>query len=39
MPATEAAYRINSDEQANGDERDFSAVLLRMEEIAGVQSA
>jgi 3-hydroxyisobutyrate dehydrogenase-like beta-hydroxyacid dehydrogenase len=39
MPATEAAYRINSDEQANGDERDFSAVLLRMEEIAGVQAA
>ncbi len=39
MPATEAAYRINSDEQANGDERDFSAVLRRMEEIAGVHAA
>jgi 3-hydroxyisobutyrate dehydrogenase-like beta-hydroxyacid dehydrogenase len=39
MPATEAAYRINSDEQDNGDERDFSAVLRRMEEIAGVHAA
>jgi 3-hydroxyisobutyrate dehydrogenase-like beta-hydroxyacid dehydrogenase len=39
MPATEAAYRINSDEQDNGDERDFSAVLQRMEEIAGVHAA
>jgi 3-hydroxyisobutyrate dehydrogenase-like beta-hydroxyacid dehydrogenase len=38
MPATEAAFRINSDEQANGDERDFSAVLRRMEEIAGVHA-
>jgi 3-hydroxyisobutyrate dehydrogenase-like beta-hydroxyacid dehydrogenase len=32
MPATEAAFRVNSDELANGVEEDFSAVLRRMEE-------
>ncbi|MCU1297547.1 MAG: 3-hydroxyisobutyrate dehydrogenase [Acidobacteriaceae bacterium] len=39
MPATEAAFRINSDEHANDDEQDFSAVVRRMEEIAGVHAA
>ena len=36
MPATEAAFRINSDELLSNDEEDFSAVLRRMEEIAGI---
>ena len=36
MPATEAAFYVNSEELAGGDEKDFSAVLRRMEEIAGV---
>jgi 3-hydroxyisobutyrate dehydrogenase len=36
MPATEAAFRVNADELANGDEEDFSAVLRRMEQVAGV---
>ena len=37
MPATEAAFRVNSDELAhNDDEEDFSAVLRRMEEVAGI---
>jgi 3-hydroxyisobutyrate dehydrogenase-like beta-hydroxyacid dehydrogenase len=35
MPATEAAFRVNADELANGDEEDFSAVLRRMERVAG----
>jgi 3-hydroxyisobutyrate dehydrogenase-like beta-hydroxyacid dehydrogenase len=34
MPATEAAFRVNADELARGDEEDFSAVLRRMERIA-----
>jgi 3-hydroxyisobutyrate dehydrogenase-like beta-hydroxyacid dehydrogenase len=34
MPATEAAFRVNSDELERGDEPDFSAVLRRMEELA-----
>ena len=34
MPATEAAFRVNSDELARGVEEDFSAVLRRMEEVA-----
>ena len=34
MPATEAAFRVNSDELAHSDEEDFSAVLRRMEEVA-----
>src|SRR5690242_8439045 len=34
MPATEAAFRINSDELANSTEEDFSAVLRRMEEVS-----
>jgi 3-hydroxyisobutyrate dehydrogenase-like beta-hydroxyacid dehydrogenase len=36
MPATEAAFYVNSEELAGGDEKDFSAVLRRMEEVAGV---
>jgi 3-hydroxyisobutyrate dehydrogenase-like beta-hydroxyacid dehydrogenase len=36
MPATEAAFRVNSDELAHNDEEDFSAVLRRMEEVAGI---
>jgi 3-hydroxyisobutyrate dehydrogenase-like beta-hydroxyacid dehydrogenase len=37
LPATEAAFRINSEELANHDEGDFSAVLRRMEEVGGVE--
>lgn len=40
MPATEAAFYVNSEELAvaNEDEKDFSAVLQRMEEVAGIES-
>jgi 3-hydroxyisobutyrate dehydrogenase-like beta-hydroxyacid dehydrogenase len=36
MPATEAAFGVNSDELSRNDEEDFSAVVRRMEEIAGI---
>jgi 3-hydroxyisobutyrate dehydrogenase len=36
MPVTEAAFRINADELATAEEQDFSAVMRRMEELAGV---
>jgi 3-hydroxyisobutyrate dehydrogenase len=36
MPATETAFRVNSAELAKNDEEDFSAVLRRMEELAGI---
>jgi 3-hydroxyisobutyrate dehydrogenase-like beta-hydroxyacid dehydrogenase len=36
MPATAAAFRVNSEELAHHDEGDFSAVLRRMEEVAGI---
>ena len=36
MPATEAAFRVNSEEFAHHDEDDFSAVLRQMEEVAGI---
>ena len=36
MPVTEAAYRFNSEELVHHDEEDFSAVLRRMEEVAGI---
>jgi 3-hydroxyisobutyrate dehydrogenase-like beta-hydroxyacid dehydrogenase len=36
MPAAEAAFRVNAEELANGDEEDFSAVLRRMEKVADV---
>ena len=36
MPVTEAAFRVNADQLAQGEEQDFSAVMRRMEELAGV---
>jgi 3-hydroxyisobutyrate dehydrogenase-like beta-hydroxyacid dehydrogenase len=37
MPATEAAFHVNSDELARNDnEEDFSAVLRQMEILAGI---
>jgi 3-hydroxyisobutyrate dehydrogenase-like beta-hydroxyacid dehydrogenase len=37
MPATEAAFQVNSDELARNDnEEDFSAVLRQMEVLAGI---
>ena len=36
MPVTEAAFRVNSDELAHSAEEDFSAVVRRMEEVAGI---
>ncbi len=36
MPATEAAFYVNSEELAGSDGEDFSAVLRRMEEVAGL---
>jgi 3-hydroxyisobutyrate dehydrogenase len=36
MPVTEAAFRVNSEELAHHDGDDFSAVLRRMEEVAGI---
>jgi 3-hydroxyisobutyrate dehydrogenase-like beta-hydroxyacid dehydrogenase len=36
MPATIAAFRVNEDELAHDQEVDFSAVLRRMEEVAGI---
>ena len=36
MPATEAAFYVNSEELAAGDDEDFSAVLRRIEEVAGI---
>jgi 3-hydroxyisobutyrate dehydrogenase-like beta-hydroxyacid dehydrogenase len=36
MPVTEAAFRVNSDELAHNGEEDFSAVLRRMEDVAGL---
>ena len=36
LPATEAAFRVNSEEFVQHKEDDFSAVLRRMEEVAGV---
>jgi 3-hydroxyisobutyrate dehydrogenase-like beta-hydroxyacid dehydrogenase len=36
LPATEAAFRVNSEELAQHKEDDFSAVLRRMEGVAGI---
>lgn len=36
MPATEAAFYVNSDQLARNANGDFSAVLKRMEEVAGI---
>jgi 3-hydroxyisobutyrate dehydrogenase-like beta-hydroxyacid dehydrogenase len=38
LPATEAAFRVNSDELTQGKDEDFSAVLRRMEELAGIEA-
>jgi 3-hydroxyisobutyrate dehydrogenase-like beta-hydroxyacid dehydrogenase len=38
MPATEAAFYVNSEELAGDVEIDFSAVLRRMEQAAGVEA-
>jgi 3-hydroxyisobutyrate dehydrogenase-like beta-hydroxyacid dehydrogenase len=38
MPATEAAFYVNSEELVGGEEEDFSAVLRRMEEVAGFEA-
>jgi 3-hydroxyisobutyrate dehydrogenase-like beta-hydroxyacid dehydrogenase len=38
MPATEAAFYVNSEELSGSHEEDFSAVLRRMEEVAGVSA-
>src|SRR5579864_911162 len=38
MPATEAAFYVNSEELSMNNERDFSAVLRRMEEAAGIKA-
>jgi len=38
MPATEAAFCVNSEELTDNDEKDFSAVLRRMEEVAGFET-
>ena len=39
MPATEAAFYVNAEELSVSNERDFSAVLRRMEEVAGIEAA
>jgi 3-hydroxyisobutyrate dehydrogenase len=38
MPTTEAAFYVNSEELSSNDEQDFSAVLRRMEEAAGINA-
>lgn len=38
MPATEAAFCVNSEELSDNDDKDFSAVLRRMEEVAGFEN-
>jgi 3-hydroxyisobutyrate dehydrogenase-like beta-hydroxyacid dehydrogenase len=38
MPTTEAAFYVNSDELEHNDEEDFSGVLRRMEEVAGIST-
>jgi len=38
MPATEAAFCVNSEELVGNNEKDFSAVLRRMEEAAGIKA-
>ena len=38
MPATEAAFYVNSEELSVNNEKDFSAVLRRMEEAAGIKA-
>jgi 3-hydroxyisobutyrate dehydrogenase-like beta-hydroxyacid dehydrogenase len=38
MPATEAAFYVNAEELSGNNEKDFSAVLRRMEEAAGIEA-
>jgi 3-hydroxyisobutyrate dehydrogenase-like beta-hydroxyacid dehydrogenase len=38
MPATRAAFAINATQAARGNEQDFSAVILQMEEQAHLGS-
>jgi len=38
MPATQAAFYVNSEELSGDNEKDFSAVLRRMEEVAGFEA-
>jgi 3-hydroxyisobutyrate dehydrogenase len=38
MPATEAAFYVNSEELSGDVDEDFSAVLRRMEEVAGFEA-
>lgn len=38
MPATEAAFYVNSEELAGNNDEDFSVVLRRMEEVAGLEA-
>ena len=38
MPATEAAFCVNSEELTDHEDKDFSAVLRRMEEVAGFEN-
>ena len=38
MPATEAAYDVNSEELAGANDEDFSVVLRRMEKVAGIEA-
>ena len=38
MPATEAAFFVNSEELSGSNEKDFSSVLRRMEEAAGIET-
>jgi 3-hydroxyisobutyrate dehydrogenase-like beta-hydroxyacid dehydrogenase len=38
MPATEAAFYVNSEELVSNNETDFSAVLRRMEEVADIEA-
>jgi 3-hydroxyisobutyrate dehydrogenase-like beta-hydroxyacid dehydrogenase len=38
MPATEAAFYVNSEELASNNETDFSAVLRRMEDVADIEA-
>jgi 3-hydroxyisobutyrate dehydrogenase len=36
MPVTEAAFGVNADRLAEGEKQDFSVVVRRMEEVAGI---
>jgi hypothetical protein len=39
MPATHAAFEVNAAQSAQGQEQDFSAVVLEMEKQAHLSSA